>query len=51
MLMPMNKMNGVDIRHLRYFLAVSEAGSYTAAGQRLKLSQSALSVSIRNLER
>jgi DNA-binding transcriptional LysR family regulator len=51
MLFRMNKINGVDVRHLRYFLAVSEAGSYTAAGQQLHLTQSALSVSIRNLER
>jgi len=50
MVVGMKKINGVDIRHLRYFLAVSEAGSYTAAGQRLHLTQSALSVSIRNLE-
>jgi DNA-binding transcriptional LysR family regulator len=51
MVILMNRINGVDIRHLRYFLAVSEEGSYTAAGQRLRLTQSALSISIRNLER
>jgi DNA-binding transcriptional LysR family regulator len=51
MVILMNRINGVDIRHLRHFLAVSEEGSYTAAGHRLRLTQSALSISIRNLER
>jgi DNA-binding transcriptional LysR family regulator len=50
MVIVMKRINGVDVRHLRYFLAVSEEGSYTAAGHRLQLTQSALSVSIRNLE-
>jgi DNA-binding transcriptional LysR family regulator len=41
----------VDLRHLRYFLAVAEAGSFSAAAQRLRLSQPSLTVSVRALER
>ena len=40
----------VEIRHLRYFLAVAEAGSYTRAANRLGLSQPAVSEQMRRLQ-
>ena len=41
----------LDIRHLRYLIAVAEARSITRAAQRLMISQPALSRAIRALER
>jgi len=40
----------MEIRALRTFIAVAETGSFTRAGQRLKVSQSAVSQQIRSLE-
>src|SRR5713101_8325275 len=41
----------VEIRELRAFAVVAEAGSLSAAARRLHLSQSALSQTIQSLER
>jgi DNA-binding transcriptional LysR family regulator len=41
----------VELRHLEHFVAVAEERNFTRAAQRLHLVQSALSVSIRSLER
>ena len=41
----------MELRHLAHFLAVAEERSFTRAAERVHLVQSALSVSIRSLER
>ena len=40
----------MELRQLRYFVAIAEAGSFTAAAQRLHVSQPALGMQIRKLE-
>ncbi|CAM4386599.1 LysR family transcriptional regulator [Palleronia rufa] len=40
----------MDTRHLRFFVAVVEAGSITRAAEALNISQPALTVGVRNLE-
>lgn len=45
-----DNVESMEIRHLRYFTAVVEAGSLTAAAARLHMSQPPLSVAISQLE-
>jgi len=40
----------VELRHLRYFVAVAEEASFTAAAQRVHVAQQVLSTQIRQLE-
>jgi DNA-binding transcriptional LysR family regulator len=43
-------MQGVELRHLRYFIAVAENGGFGRASQLLHVAQSAISEQVRDLE-
>ncbi len=40
----------IEVRHLRYFVAVAEEGSFTAAARRVHISQQVLSAQVQKLE-
>jgi hypothetical protein len=45
-----NPAHPMELRHLRYFVAVAEVLSFTKAAQNLRLAQPSLTRQVRNLE-
>lgn len=47
---PDDRRPGIELRHLRYLVAVAEAGTFTQAAERMRLAQPTLSQQVRRLE-
>jgi DNA-binding transcriptional LysR family regulator len=47
---PSDPHSGVELRHLRYLVAVAEAGTFTQAAERTSMAQPTLSQQVRRLE-
>ncbi len=46
----MTRKSAINLRHLRVYIAIAEAGNFTRAAEHLLLSQSSLTVTMRQLE-